>query len=79
MRFILEKCKLIHLGKTNPKHSMGKHSAEHRGGLPPSGPLRRPSQEIDLSLDTGFFTNPAIKDILGTTGQFEHGHIRKQQ
>lgn len=46
MRFILEKCKLIHLGKTNPKHSMGKHSAEHRGGLPPSGPLRRPSQEI---------------------------------
>ena len=27
----------------------------------------------DLSLDTGFFTNPAIKDILGTTGQFEHG------
>lgn len=22
MRFILEKCKLIHRGKTNPKHSM---------------------------------------------------------
>lgn len=28
MRFILEKCKLIHLGKTNPKHSMRYHSAE---------------------------------------------------
>ena len=54
MRFILEKCKLIHLGKTNPKHSMRKHSAEHRGELPPPGQLRGPSQEI-ICADSDIF------------------------
>lgn len=54
MRFILERCELIHLGKTNPKHSMRKHSAEHKGGLPPSGLLRGPSQEITCAASDFF-------------------------
>ena len=37
MRFILEKCKLIHLGKTNPKHSMRYDSAEQGADCNPQG------------------------------------------